>query len=335
LENINPRQEPEINVEYLKRIPSGVVDSDTVNIKKNGPSKMAEGIALHRCAETILPEDLRLFSDPYAIHFLNPAIVEWARDHPEEAKVLADEMEQKMPGWSNAIRGRIRYFDDVVENAVREGFFQIVIIGAGYDTRAYRIGTLKGHIRIFEIDRPETMAKKIGILKNIFGTLPDHVMFIPHDLGQGSSWPALEAAGFSPSQKTLFLLEGLVMYLPRPEIEELLAGIARQAGAGSAVLFDFIPQSMADGSSDAEGGRAIRDWTIMIGEPILSGFTEGEVVPVLTNLGYSGTQVISSRAFATLYFTGKKADRKVSGLMSLAYAFVGDHAQSPERDGAS
>ena len=300
-----------------------------------GPSKMAEGIAVQRCAESLLPEDVRLFSDPYAIRFIDPAMVAWARDHPAEVQAKADEIERNMPGANNAIRGRIRYIDDVVQNAAAEGFSQIVILGAGYDTRAYRIASLKGKIRVFEIDRQETLARKIGILKNIFGTLPDHVAFVPHDLGQGPWWPALESTGFSPSQKTLFLLEGLVMYLPRTEVEALLAGIAEQAGAGSAVLFDFISQAMANGSSDAKGEREIREGTIRIGEPLRSGFADGEVVPFLTGLGYSGIQVISSRAFAQMYFTGKKADRKVSGWISLAYAVVGDRVRSPGPDGAA
>ena len=65
------------------------------------------------------------------------------RSTPAEVQAIADDIEQKMPGWGNAIRGRIRYFDDMVQNAAGEGFSQLVILGAGYDTRAYRIGTLK------------------------------------------------------------------------------------------------------------------------------------------------------------------------------------------------
>lgn len=296
---------------------------------------MAEGIALHRCAESMLPEDVRIFFDPYAVHFLDPVKLAWAKEHVAETQAMGDEIEQKMPGWSNAIRGRIRYFDDMVQNAAAGDFSQLVILGAGYDTRAYRIGTLKGRMKVFEIDRPETISRKIGILTTIFGRLPDHVVFIPHDLGQGPWWPALEAAGFSPVKKTLFLLEGLVMYLSRPEVGELLAGIARHAGTGSTVLFDFVPQSLADGSSNAEGGQNIRDWTIMIGEPIQSGFADGEVVPFITGLGYSDVQVIPSRAFTQKYFTGKKAGRKVSGLMSLAYVVVNGGNALPGRNGVT
>jgi methyltransferase (TIGR00027 family) len=281
---------------------------------------MAEGIALQRFAETILPEDVRIFSDPYAIRFLDPEKMVWAKEHKKETQALAEEIERKMPGWSNAIRGRIRFFDDIVQDAAGEGFFQLVILGAGYDTRAYRIGTVKDTMKVFEIDRPETMARKAGIVKTIFGQIPEHVAFVPLDMGEGDCWQDLIEAGWSRERKTLFLLEGLMMYLPRLAVEQLLAGIAHSTGVGSAVLFDFVPQSLADGSSDAEGGQNIRNWTIQIGEPILSGFAEGDVVPFLEGLGYYGVKVVPSRDFARAYFTGKNVGRKVSGLMSIAHA---------------
>jgi methyltransferase (TIGR00027 family) len=275
----------------------------------------------------MLPEDLRIFSDPYARHFLDPAVLAWARDHPAEAKAIGDEIERKMPGWSNAIRGRIRYFDDVVRNGPRDGFSQLVIMGAGYDTRAYRIGSLDDRVRIFEIDRTKTMERKTQVLATIFGQLPDHVRFIPMDMAERNCWQALRQAGWSAEAKTLFLLEGLVMYLHRGEVTNLLSGIAQHAGAGSAVLFDFLPRSLADGSSAAEGGQNIRAWTFRIGEPILSGFADDEVVPILTDLGFSGVQVISSRSFAKMYYTGKNADRRLSGLMSIAHATVAGGTQ--------
>jgi methyltransferase (TIGR00027 family) len=320
LENIKPSPGKEKTIESLMCRANRSSDDDPTGTKRLGPSEMAAGIALQRASESMLPEDIRIFYDPYAVRFLDPEILAWAKNHPAEAHAMAEEIERTMPGWGNAIRGRIRYFDDVVQNAADKGFSQLVILGAGYDTRAYRISTLKGNVRVFEIDRRETIERKTRILTTIFGVVPDHVVFIPHDLGQGLWWPVLEAAGFLPGEKTLFLLEGLVMYLPVEEVRRLLSGIRHKAGGGSAVLFDFVPQSMADGSSDAEGGRNIRDWTIRIGEPIQSGFADGDIVPFLSGLGYSNVQVIPSREFTQMYYTGKNAGRKVSGLMSLAYA---------------
>lgn len=301
---------------------NGNYDSSTEMRLKTGPGTMAEGIALQRFAETMLPEDIRIFSDPYAIHFLDPTVLAWARDHPEETKAIGEEIEQKMPGWSNAIRGRIRYFNDTVKNTPHNGFFQVVLMGAGYDTRAYRIGILNGSTKFFEIDRPEILERKTKIIQKIFGHLPGNVSFIPLDVVQADCWELLAKAGWSSRKKTLFLLEGLVMYLPRPAVEDLLSGIVCHAGSGSAVLFDFVPQSLADGTSDAEGGQNIRDWTIRAGEPILSGFAEGEIVPFLTSCGYSAVRIVSSREFIRMYYRGKNADRKVSGLMSITYATV-------------
>lgn len=286
------------------------------------PSAIAEGIALQRMAESRLPEDIRIFFDPYAVRFIDPAKLAWAQEHPAEVRAMVEVLDQQMPGWNNSIRARVRYFDDVAENAPSEGFTQVVVFGAGYDTRAYRISSLMEHVRVFEVDRPETLERKIAVLKAIFGRLPGHVSYIPHEIDEGNTWADLESAGFSSEKRTLFILEGLVMYLPRPAVECLFSEIARHAGCGSAVLFDFIPQSMADGSSDAEGGRTIRDFTISIGEPLRSGFAAGDVVPFLAGLGFENVQVISSLSYAKMYYTGKNTGRKVSGLLSFAYATV-------------
>lgn len=284
------------------------------------PGSMAEGIALQRFAESMLPEGIRIFSDPLAVRFVNPAIPAFARDHPAEATALAGQIEQAMPGWSNAIRLRIRYFDDAAAGARSSGFTQLVILGAGYDTRAFRIGTLGEGVRIFEIDRPGTLERKTRILTETFGKLPGRVAYIPLDMAERDPWKDLAAAGWSREAKTLFFLEGLVMYLPPQAVRSLFAGIARNAGAGSALLFDFVPQFMADGSADAEGSGNIRTWTIRAGEPILSGFRDGEVAAFLPGLGYTGIRVIPSRELAGMYFTGPNARRNVSGLMSLVYA---------------
>jgi methyltransferase (TIGR00027 family) len=286
------------------------------------PSFMAEGIALQRMAESKLPEDIRIFFDPYAVRFIDPAKLAWAQEHPLEVRAMVEALDRQTPGWNNSIRARVRYFDDVAGDAPRKGFTQMVLFGAGYDTRAYRIDAIRDHVRVFEIDRPDTQKKKTAVLEAIFGNLPDHVSFIPYEIDEGNTWADLQSAGYSKEKKTLFILEGLVMYLPMPVVEVLLREIAGHAGAGSTVLFDFIPPSIADGSSDAEGGRAIRDFTIAIGEPLRSGFAAGDVVPFLAGLGFENVQIISSPAYAKMYYTGKNAERKVSGLLSFAYATV-------------
>ncbi|AKB29311.1 hypothetical protein MSSIT_2592 [Methanosarcina siciliae T4/M] len=113
---------------------------------------MAEGITLHRVDESNKSEEERIFYDPYAVHFVNPAILEYAAKYPEQAKAAVEQMERLFPGLGNSIRARVRYFDDFVRAAVDEELRQLVILGAGYDTRAYRIEGLKGKVRVFEVD---------------------------------------------------------------------------------------------------------------------------------------------------------------------------------------
>ena len=292
------------------------------------PSRMAEGIALQRFAESRLSEDKRIFYDPYAVHFVDKRVLEYARDHPLEAKAMAEEYERKMPGWSNSIRARVRYFDDVVESAAAEGFGQLVILGAGYDTRAYRIDGLKNRVQVFEIDHPQTIERKTEIITRIFGELPGHIVFVPLNLEYEDLWENLKKSGYSPTAKTLFVLEGLVMYLSRDAVEELFSGIARNAKVGSSILFDFVPQSLADGTSDSEGGKNIRDYTIMVGEPLRSGFTEGEIQTFLSGLGFSDVNVVPSSLYRKMYYNnGKNAERPVSSLLYFASASIRDRLQ--------
>ena len=286
------------------------------------PGSMAEGIALQRYAETMLPEGIRILSDPLAIRFINPAILQFARDRPAEAKALAEKIEKAMPGWSNAIRLRIRHFDEAAAHAEEEGFTQIVSFGAGYDTRPFRIKTLQQGFRIFEVDRALTLERKQRILSEVFGNLPDQITYLPLDMVDRDPWPALVGAGWSKKEKTLFFLEGLVMYLPLATVRGVFAAIFRNSGKGSSVLFDFVPQFVADGSTEREGSGNIRAWTIKSGEPILSGFPEEGTAEFLSGLGYTNICILPSRELADRYFTGQNSGRTVSGLLSIAHADI-------------
>jgi methyltransferase (TIGR00027 family) len=100
---------------------------------------MAEMIALHRVAESLLPEGRRICYDPYAAYFVDPETLEFARKNPEKVKEMREHYERLFPGLGSSIRARARYFDAFVKAAVAEGLEQLVILGAGYDTRTYRI----------------------------------------------------------------------------------------------------------------------------------------------------------------------------------------------------
>jgi len=154
--------------------------TEKINLKRNGPSRMAEGIAIHRFVESAKPESERICYDPYAVRFLSPETMEAYKD-PVKAKALHERYERLFPGLGNSIRARVRYFDDFIKSAISKGLEQLIILGAGYDTRAYRIDGMKGKVTVFEVDHPETLQAKMVKTKEIFGSLPDHVVYVPVD----------------------------------------------------------------------------------------------------------------------------------------------------------
>lgn len=284
---------------------------------------MAEGIAMHRAAESMLPEDERICYDPYAFRFINPEILKFAAAHPAEAEAKLEEMEERLPGLSNSIRARVRYFDEFIEKSCNDRLEQLVILGAGFDTRAYRLAGLKRNVRVFEVDHPDTLFFKMEKIREIFGDLPNHVVYVPIDFEFEDLGDKLRANDYSPDQKTLFVLEGLTMYLPQKAVDETLEFIVHNAGIGSAILFDYYPVSVVDGSSDREIAKNIRNFTQMVGEPLQFGIPDGDVVRTLTEYGFSRVRNVTSDEYKNLFFHGKNADRPVCDLLSFVSAEVG------------
>lgn len=93
-------------------------------------------------------------------------------------------------------------------------------MGAGYDTRAYRVEGLK-RIKVFEVDHPNTQNLKTEKIRKIFNSLPDHVVYVPIDLAVEDFGQKLRDAGYDQSKKTLFLMEGLLYYLPQEFVDRI------------------------------------------------------------------------------------------------------------------
>jgi methyltransferase (TIGR00027 family) len=260
--------------------------------------------------------------DPYAFRFINPEILKFAAAHPAEAAAKLEEMEKHLPGLSNSIKARVRYFDEFIEKNCSDRLEQLVILGAGFDTRAYRLAGLKKNVRVFEVDHPDTLFFKMEKIREIFGDLPNHVVYVPIDFEFEDLGDKLRAHDYSPDQKTLFVLEGLTMYLPQKAVDETFEFIVHNAGMGSTILFDYFPASVVDGSSDREIAKNIWNFTQMIGEPLQFGIPDGEVVRTLTEYGFSGVWNVTSEEYKSMFFLGKNAGRQVCDLLAFVSAKV-------------
>ncbi|MDY9923867.1 class I SAM-dependent methyltransferase [Methanobacterium sp.] len=295
---------------------------DQMKPNREGPSKMAESIAMQRFAESSKDEDERICYDPYAIHFINPEIVEFGIKHPEEAKAKIEAMENQLPGLSSSIIARVRYFDDIVKESIGDGLQQLVILGAGYDTRSYRIEGLDEKVKVFEVDHPNTQNFKKEKIIEIFRSLPDHVTYVPIDFETQKLGQMLFENGYNESLKTLFIMEGLIMYIPPEAVDETLNFIVNKSGKDSQIIFDYYPESVVDGTTALAVGQNIRNFLIQMGEPLQFGIKEGTIGKFLSSYGFSKINDVTSTDYKKAYFNGKNKNRDVCDLLYFAQAVV-------------
>ncbi|MFC8714045.1 MULTISPECIES: class I SAM-dependent methyltransferase [unclassified Streptomyces] len=190
-------------------------------------------VAAARAIET--HRDDSLAQDVYAEHFVRaaPACADW----PVRIHQVPD-------GDGNPLWGRFaRYFglrtrvlDDFLLDAVRTGVRQVVLLGAGLDTRAYRLDW-PSDCAVYEIDRDGVLAFKHRVLAELSATPRVKRVPVPVDL-RGDWVTALTGAGFDPAAPTAWLAEGLLFYLPAPAETYLVDTVDRLSARGSALAFE-------------------------------------------------------------------------------------------------
>ena len=144
-----------------------------------GESFAGVSTAATRVIELYYPEDQRLFDDPLAYKFLPFGWRAFLRFFylPGLRSVVLALRERRMPGTLGAILCRTRYIDDVLKRSLEEGLDQVVILGAGFDTRAYRISSMDG-VQVFEVDLPGTRKLKQIRVEKVLGAVPENVTLI-------------------------------------------------------------------------------------------------------------------------------------------------------------
>jgi len=285
------------------------------------PRKMALQIAGVRAGETQLPENERVFEDPYAQYFFPENIREQFKG-AASVKAERAKYEQLMPGMNGAIVARIRFIDECLAKSLREGLKQMVIIGAGYDTRAYRIKGVREALKVFEVDHPETQAFKKATIQSIFGELPKYVAYVPVVFGQDRLDQKLIGQGYNKELKTLFIVEGLIMYIPPSAVDLLLSFIAHVSGAGSALVGDYFDISVIDGTCPRQEAQVLRKFVEAEGTPLQFGLLKQEVEAFFIDRGFSNVICTSTASCKEKYFRGASRDRTVSPLLNFVHATV-------------
>lgn len=181
--------------------------------------------------------------DHLAAAFIGPAELALIAGHPI-SKMLEMSYEEAIDSipiatLTSMMVFRTRFIDQALERAIANGAAQIVLLGAGFDSRAYRFADVIQHCRVVEIDAPATQEYKKRRVVEALGELPDHVTYEPINFAQHSLSDVLEASGLRKDQKTIFIWEGVTMYLPEQSVRGVLATVA-QYEPGSTLLLDYV-----------------------------------------------------------------------------------------------
>lgn len=254
------------------------------------PSLTALGAARLRAAHQVL-DGASILTDPLAARILGPdndASLDHAQAHPSGPRMR----------WFIAARSRIA--EDALSVAVDNGASQLVVLGAGLDTLAFRT-PLAQRLRIFEVDYPATQAWKRDMLVAAAIAVPKTVTFVPVDFERETLAEALNAAGFVSGERSFFSWLGVVPYLTEQAIFSTLAFIAGLPG-GAEVVFDYVNPAASIAPAGRVAHQALAERVAALGERIQSYFDAEPLCAKLREIGFRHVDDVGPAQLASRFF---------------------------------
>jgi len=183
------------------------------------------------------------------------------------------------------IIARTRYFDEAFSQALKERFDQIIIFGAGYDSRGLRFNELNKGTTVFELDSPITQQEKLKAYQSKKISIPRSLVLVPIDFNKERLEEKLDQAGFVAGKRTLFLLEGVTMYLSRDAVEGTFRLISGASGKGSMVVFDHIYGDVLRQENKYYGEKGMYKTVAKVGEKWTFALEQNETKSFLDKFG--------------------------------------------------
>jgi methyltransferase (TIGR00027 family) len=270
------------------------------------------GTAATRVVELYQPKEKRLFDDHLALDLLPfgwRAILRLLF-LPGLRGVILTLRERRMPGTLGAILCRTRYIDDVLKRALEDGLEQLVILGAGFDSRAYRIADVN-QVQVFEIDLPGTRELKQTRVEKVLGAVPQNVTLIGMNFDQQSLDDVLRLAGFQNKKRTLFIWEGVTQYITAEAVHNTLEFVSRVSGVGGAIVFTYLRQELVDGTDGPEWFGDFTSLASKLGSPLTFGLDPAELEQYLSNRGLTLVCDVGADDYRELYLKSLRRDMNV------------------------
>ena len=244
-------------------------------------------------------------SDPWALALAGP-----------EGEALSRRWDEHSPSMELWIGLRTRYIDDCVARALGRGVRQVVVLGAGLDTRAARLA--REGVRFFEVDQPASQTDKHERLSRFEGYPMDAASFVPCDFERDDFIQLLEGAGLDRGSPTCFVWEGVIYYLAEEAARSTLAQLASEFDPRSLLVFDYLNSKMAKASPRLrDEDRAMKGIIEELGEPMQFGIDDP--TPLMLECGYRFLRTVSFDELA-LQYTGTYARARFFRFQAIALA---------------
>jgi methyltransferase (TIGR00027 family) len=253
-------------------------------MKVDWPSSTNKGTALLRLIHQF--DTPLLIRDSYIGWFFDQQTIESAREalQPEGIGITTAGLQRNQIAYSFTIL-RERQFDDVIVEAIANGCRQLLLIGAGFDTRFFRLPDIQQNaVRTFEVDLPGTIHEKTETIAKRLGSVPEGLTFVPLDLRK-QGLTDISTAGFDPGTPAVYVWQGVSYYLDEGSVRNVVRSVASMMTPSSVFAFDGCAPTMIHGRGAPSWINENIERMCAIGEPFLFGIEANEMTAWLRSLG--------------------------------------------------
>ena len=287
----------------------------------------AEGAAAIRAAGALERDPVLRGPDDLAVRFVGGGArltalvtVPWAR------RLTPWLIERILPGSYWFEIARVKHMDGLLRRELAAGARQVLLLGAGFDSRTFRFAEQLAGVATFEADHPATASTKRARVARIFGELPRHVTYVELDLENGDLGTRLREAGWVDGLRSFVIWSGVTAYLDAGSVDGVLAWLASTA-SGSSMVFDYAFSEAVDGDDSFHGAAELRRRVAKGGEPLGFGIPRGGAARFLAERGLELESDLGPDELRRRYLV--RGDGRYAGR---PYGFVAiAHARVPER----
>ncbi len=283
----------------------------------------AQGVAKQRLIETLATPGKRIINDPYAERFVFGAGLIKLMGH-----AVSVWLTQKLaPGFHEHLICRTRFIDDQVQKSVAIGAEQYVILGAGYDMRAYRLA-LPSALKIYEVDQPKVQARKCSKLPK---RLPnsENISHISIEFNHQSLSKRLLAAGFNQNNFTIFTIEGLSQYISKKAFISIINELAiLTENTNTILVISYVDEHLNTKPESCFGmgypnaakrAELIKGLAAKAGEPWISFYSADEIEKILSHNGFTVYEDTTLESLNSIYFSPVDRTVPTRSIMNLEH----------------